>query len=311
MRSCGDQNSEPWIVSTWSRLLGSAVSMNSARPKATGFPARGVTCREHGRACHIIEAPSHTARRTLRDVRSFDPEQVHLNCILSGERQVRALGEEFVAGSGEIFALDTRRPFDLLETHGRYCGVKLVFAVPGRRAGRARNGLPSAAAIRAHPLFELLRTTCNCLGASLESGRPEVPTLVSVAKWLFRLMARGQSPECLAEARHEIFLMIGLEMERNLSDPAFTLERLARRLGVSSRYVQRVLARHRTTFVGLLREKRMQLAHGLLSESRHKIEWVAGDCGYSELSAFYRAFKRHFGYPPGAVRRPDALRAGD
>lgn len=271
----------------------------------TGFAARVVLCHHRGRGCHLLEAPSHTARRTRHDIRSFDPEQIHLNYMLAGDRHVRLADGDFTVGSGEIFALDTRHPFDLLETCGRYRGVKLAFPVPGQRAGRPRNGICDPETLRAHPLHELLRATCGCLATSIEPERPEVQTLISVAEWLYRLMARGECPEAIGEARHEIFLMIGLEMDRNLGDPEFTLERLARTLGVSSRYVQRVLARRDTTFMGLLREKRMQLAHGLLSESRRKIVQIACDCGYAELSAFYRAFKAHFGYPPGAVRRPE------
>lgn len=282
------------------------VRVTPEPPQESGrFAARVVTYREQTRACHLLEAPSHSARRTLRDIRSFDPEQAHLNYMLAGERHVRLLDREFTARCGELFALDTRHPFEFVETGGRYCGMKLPFPLPGRRAGRARSATPEPAVLRAHPHYELLRATCGCLGASLEAERPEVATLVSVAEWLYRLMARGESPEVLDEARHEIFLMIGLELDRNLGEPEFTLERLAGALGVSSRYVQRVLARHATTFKGLLREKRMRLAHRLLTESRRKIEQIACDCGYTELSAFYRAFKGQFGYPPGAVRRPE------
>lgn len=36
---------------------------------------------------------------------------------------------------------------------------------------------------------------------------------------------------------------------------------------------------------------------------RVSVERIVAECGYVEVSAFYRAFKRHFGYPPGVLRR--------
>ena len=116
---------------------------------------------------------------------------------------------------------------------------------------------------------------------------------------------RQDRPEAADDWRREMFAVIGLEMDRCIGDAGFDLDRLTRSIGLSHRYVQRVMARHGTTFSALLREKRMEFAHSRLASRRCKIEEVVAESGYSELSAFYRAFKRQFGYAPGAVRRPD------
>ena len=50
----------------------------------------------------------------------------------------------------------------------------------------------------------------------------------------------------------------------------------------------------------------LELAHSRLASRRCKIEEIVAESGYSELSAFYRAHKRQFGFAPGAVRRPDS-----
>ena len=42
---------------------------------------------------------------------------------------------------------------------------------------------------------------------------------------------------------------------------------------------------------------------------RCKIGDIMAKSGYSENSAFSRAFKRQDGYAPGAVRRPDTVAA--
>lgn len=48
---------------------------------------------------------------------------------------------------------------------------------------------------------------------------------------------------------------------------------------------------------------RMQLAANCLAESRMGLELVAERCGYCSVSAFSRAFKRHYGVAPGEYRR--------
>lgn len=48
---------------------------------------------------------------------------------------------------------------------------------------------------------------------------------------------------------------------------------------------------------------RMQLAANCLAESRMGLELVAERCGYYSVSAFSRAFKRHYGVAPGEYRR--------
>ena len=129
---------------------------------------------------------------------------------------------------------------------------------------------------------------------------------MSVAECLFSLIAHQARPETADDWRREMFVVIGLEMDRRIGDAGFDLDRLARSIGLSHRYVQRVMERHGTTFSTLLREKRMEFARNRLTSSRCKIDEIVAESGYSELSAFYRAFKRQFGYAPGAVRRPGA-----
>ena len=283
------------------------VRITPQRPEGRqGFPARILSYRRQDRSCHIIEAPSHTANRTVRDIGSSDPEQIHLNYMVAGDRRLRVRDRDTRIGAGHLFAVDTRKPFDLLQTSGDYCGVKLVFPAADLPYGWSGARLFYPEYLRSHRLYDLLCHTCACLGSGLErAGDFERNMLMSVAECLFSLMVRQDRPEAADDWRREMFAVIGLEMDRCIGDAGFDLDRLTRSIGLSHRYVQRVMERHGTTFSALLREKRMEFAHSRLASRRCKIEEVVAESGYSELSAFYRAFKRQFGYAPGAVRRPD------
>lgn len=78
---------------------------------------------------------------------------------------------------------------------------------------------------------------------------------------------------------------------------------MAKSLGMSPRTLARRLADVGTTFQKLVDETRHALALDLLKGSRHGIAQVAHLLGYSEPSAFSRAFKRWTGRSPAAYRR--------
>jgi AraC family transcriptional activator of mtrCDE len=77
----------------------------------------------------------------------------------------------------------------------------------------------------------------------------------------------------------------------------------------------RLTGQSRTIFVERFRERmgiapmqyvaawRMQKARQLLARTDHPISEVAHRVGYSSESAFNRAFREHFGAPPGRFRR--------
>lgn len=76
----------------------------------------------------------------------------------------------------------------------------------------------------------------------------------------------------------------------------------ARALAMSERTLHRRLADEQTTFRELLDRFRHEKAVELLTTRRHGIAEVAFLLGYSEMTAFYRAFKRWTGRSPAQVR---------
>jgi AraC-like DNA-binding protein len=77
---------------------------------------------------------------------------------------------------------------------------------------------------------------------------------------------------------------------------------LARQLGMSERTLQRRLKDEGTTFAALVDEVRTDLAKMYLADEKLAIYEVAFLLGYSEPSAFNRAFKRWLGKTPSEYR---------
>ena len=82
-----------------------------------------------------------------------------------------------------------------------------------------------------------------------------------------------------------------------------SLATTARALGMSSRSLSRALQEEGTTFRDLLDRLRHERANTLLLEGKTSIAEVAFLLGFSEVSAFYRAFKRWTGSTPVDYRR--------
>jgi AraC-like DNA-binding protein len=88
-----------------------------------------------------------------------------------------------------------------------------------------------------------------------------------------------------------------------------TLEQIAPRLHMSPRTLHRRLEEEGTSFRHVLTEVRRELAARHLSERRLAIGEIAFLLGFSEPSAFHRAFKRWTGHAPLAYRELPPLKS--
>jgi AraC-like DNA-binding protein len=87
-----------------------------------------------------------------------------------------------------------------------------------------------------------------------------------------------------------------------LPDGVPPLETVSRRLGMSSRTLQRRLRDERTTFHQLLVDFRRDAAPALLRDGRLAVSEVAFLLGYEDPSSFQRAFRHAFGVSPRVFR---------
>ena len=81
------------------------------------------------------------------------------------------------------------------------------------------------------------------------------------------------------------------------------LAAIAARLETSPRSLQRELRAHATSLSALIDEARRALAPAWLAAPGTNVEQVGFRLGYSEPTAFIRAFKKWYGMTPGAFRR--------
>jgi AraC-like DNA-binding protein len=132
----------------------------------------------------------------------------------------------------------------------------------------------------------------NMLEHPIERSNPDLRRLLD--RYLLE-MKSGVSESLEEQVRKAI--------RSGLSRQDCSIEEVAAILSVTPRTLQRQLQQHGTSFSRLLEDVRASAARRHLSESKLSLTQLAAILGYSELSAFSRAFHRWFGQSPQQWQR--------
>jgi AraC-like DNA-binding protein len=98
---------------------------------------------------------------------------------------------------------------------------------------------------------------------------------------------------------------IKADVEEGIGARDLSVSAVAKRHGVSPRYVQMLFEREGMTFSEFVLAERLARAHRLLVDSAHlglKVSEIAYSVGFSDLSYFNRTFRLRFGMTPSDVR---------
>lgn len=91
-------------------------------------------------------------------------------------------------------------------------------------------------------------------------------------------------------------------MQNSLQAP-ISVATMARRVGLSSRQVERLFLSHfGKTPVAFYVELRLERAYELVSRTSLPIQVIAQHCGYASVTHFARKYREHFGITPAAAR---------
>ncbi|MFO1107213.1 MAG: helix-turn-helix transcriptional regulator [Amaricoccus sp.] len=108
-----------------------------------------------------------------------------------------------------------------------------------------------------------------------------------------------RQPEDAADLLAQVRALIGL----HLGHRTITVPMVARELGVSARTLERRLADEGTSLRVMLHQVRVDLGRVHLREGRASNAEIARALGYTDATAFWRAFKTGTGTPPSKFRR--------
>jgi AraC-like DNA-binding protein len=250
------------------------------------------------------------ARRNARNI-AADGRDGYLLLVNTGDTTLSGVqvGREYSVGQGEAALVSASEPLEMI---GGDRNVWMNIVVPRDLLADAFKNIDDRLAFRINAGNEalgLLRRYCDFL----ETGPPLVsPGLITHAREtivdLIGLVtgAKGEAAELaglrgLRAARlQEIVTQIGA----NFADPTFNAHVVARKLGLSARYIQDLLQSTGLSFTERVMNLRLQKARAMLmyDSAGLKISDVAMSCGFNEVSYFHRSFRRRFGTTPVQYR---------
>lgn len=111
-----------------------------------------------------------------------------------------------------------------------------------------------------------------------------------------QLLASSPRPRSLVDAAATV-------IRRDLHDGDLRIARIASKLGVSARTLQRRLVDHGTSFRDLVAQVRRERAQHYLEHTEIPISEIAARLGYRHPTEIHRAFRSWIGTTPVAYRR--------
>jgi AraC-like DNA-binding protein len=231
-------------------------------------------------------------------------------CVLINRRgrfRVVQTSQQRDLAVGDAGVLDNRRPGEL---HYLEEGEAWSLSLPHDALRHMAPDIEQAIArpIRAaDPALRLLIGYLEALFALDDIADPELAGIHLADLVGSALVERAEAPERtddkgVREAR--LNAVLGA-IAREAGDPDLDPARLAERLGISVRYLHRLLQTTGQTFSEHLGARRVERAYRLLRDPRlglRKIGEIALEVGFNDLTHFNRTFRRRSGETPSAAR---------
>ncbi len=270
------------------------------RPAAVQFPQSGVYVAESRHADDFRMEPTIHAFGKLLYIWGGAG-----SLVVKGRRWPLRPGRIAVIPPGISHYLcdDPRRPLSLYFL----CVRNPVLAMPGTAIAlgecRVIGHAPLSETVRR--LFQdlLYEQTAGDAGADLMVTGRVLELCGLLLRWRIRKdTTPGLPPKEKSLSRARVGAVIA-EMRRRFYRPQ-SLERAAARAGLKSRRFSQIFREIAgTSWPAFLRERRIDHAKCLLAETNRSIVAVCFECGFEDLSSFYRAFRRIEGVSPLAWRK--------
>lgn len=270
--------------------------------RRTGVVNGDVTTRRIGPFdTAIVALDASEVARNSRSIRQDPGEYFFLLMQDAGQCRVEQGDQVAELSPGDMFLVDSVKPS--------------TFLYRGERSNQVSLHIPRE---------EMLHRFGNACTGGLSISRDDplwIAMRAVIAKMLLEEGAQAQLGEaflCLmgaylhstrvTGAPTETLLSRALAMiDRHRADPTFGPRELATRLNVSERMLQRHFRPLGETPGHRLLSRRLELAHARLSARKEQpaegVTAVAFDCGFNDLSYFYREFRKKYGATPGSVAR--------
>lgn len=262
-----------------------------------------------GSIAHCFASPL-KSRRTVSDLSKSPWDCVYANYVLCGSYEVEQFGRTQIAEAGDLIVYDSSTQLNAeLRGSARYSDVSFMVHKDVYGAHLA-DQLVENYVLKKSALMRPLDSALTFLSKNMQSLPPE--ELEAVFDAVIRMLPSAVQ---LAQGDQERLpnLRVGQEitrelmdyLNRELSNPELSPASAAAYLGISVRYVHKLLALSGTTFSTQVTNQRLDRVCSdlcALSDMPPSISKLAFRWGFNDLSTFNRLFKRKYGLTPKEYR---------
>lgn len=238
-------------------------------------------------------------------------DDVVISIPLAGEGVAAQLGRETKLAQGDAAVLSSADVGSVTFPHAsRFLSIGVPRHLLKRRVPNLEDHFVERIP-RDNPALRLIMSYVEAWHQGELAVTPELRRIFAGHMHDLIALAVGASGDAAATAaqrggRAARLALIRREIDKGFADPDFSLTALARRVGVSPRYVQMLLAETASSFVDEVIDRRLKRAHDLLQSPRHShlsITDIAYECGFTTVAHFHRLFRRRFSTTPGERRK--------
>jgi AraC family transcriptional regulator, positive regulator of tynA and feaB len=257
------------------------------------------------------------AEKTKQNIANSIDECIHGNFILSGELKVVQGDRINIAKPGDLVLYQSFSPVTLTVKSDELFD-NLAFIVPKSKFSYVPYATDkfSNCLLTKDTIIQPLASCLELITENLHSlSHDELSAIFNACVSLVPLSAgflgRGaRKPEIprMSDKLREVLNFI----HKKLSDPELSPHQAARELGVSTRYIHKLLAHAGTTFSAHVTRERLEHIKSELTafSGRHvPVSLLAFQWGFNDLSTFNRAFKERFGCTPSDFARTQRMSA--
>ncbi|WP_414474961.1 AraC family transcriptional regulator [Microvirga sp. M2] len=279
------------------------------RRDASPFDAMVTMHNVGGVQMAFAQLPEHQLGRSSPGVARAPQAAYCLHQIHEGRVRGCYHGTEYEAGPGDLLLFDTTETCEgfTIEARLKTTILHLPHAFLVSHLGAAvrppvrLDGGEGGGALLAGYLTSLSHAAPTLPPGTADKASSVLCDLIAVA-FKCSSVAMENAQSSIRQARLETAQAF---MTTNLADPVLGIGKVARHLGVSERYVQKLFEGTGRTFSETLLDARLEACARALhsrKEEHRTIADLAFKYGFSDLSWFYRRYRARWGETPGDTR---------
>ncbi|MEM8941454.1 MAG: helix-turn-helix domain-containing protein [Pseudomonadota bacterium] len=229
-----------------------------------------------------------------------------LACILGGIANLSQASRDVSLQPSDLAVLDSTRPYRI--DVNEYLDALWIRVPRHRLEGRMQSAVEILAQ-RVDGRSGVGHLASSLITAALrEAGGLTSSESLRISNALLDLLSLSLEVSTGHTDRRPLHILRKVQnyIDANISDPDLCRRSIALRHGISERYLSRLFEKEGLSVAKWIRLRRLEQSRLQLEspdQQSRGIGEIAFACGFSDVSSFNRAFKRHFGATPSSLRR--------